>query len=229
MNWLLLVVAGLILFCAVRGWRRGLLRILYSLVSVVLLIGLISYATPYISSYIKNNTGIYTTLEQRCVQSFRERGQSSVSQSVSGNTDVAGVSLPEQVTSYITDSGNNLLDQSGIYEALGRKMADWILAGISYFVALLLAGLIVSMIGRSLRIINRIPVLKGVNRTLGIFAGAFQGLIIVWLLFLLLTLFAGSELGRQCIAQIDQSKILSYLYYNNVPSKILTGFLIGKL
>ena len=49
MNWLLLVVAGLILFCAVRGWRRGLLRILYSLVSVVLLIGLISYATPYIS------------------------------------------------------------------------------------------------------------------------------------------------------------------------------------
>lgn len=229
MNWLLLVVAGLILFCAVRGWRRGLLRILYSLVSVVLLIGLISYATPYISSYIKNNTGIYTALEQRCVQSFRERGQSSVSQSVSGNTDVAGVSLPEQVTSYITDSGNNLLDQSGIYEALGQKMADWILAGISYFVALLLAGLIVSMIGRSLRIINRIPVLKGVNRTLGIFAGAFQGLIIVWLLFLLLTLFAGSELGRQCIAQIDQSKILSYLYYNNVPSKILTGFLIGKL
>ena len=65
-------------------------------------------------------------------------------------------------------------------------MAGWILAGGSYFVALLLAGLIVSMIGKSLRIINRIPVLKGVNRILGIFAGAFQGLIIVWLLFLLL-------------------------------------------
>ena len=46
MNWLLLVVVGLILFCAIRGWRRGLLRILYSLISVILLIGLISYATP---------------------------------------------------------------------------------------------------------------------------------------------------------------------------------------
>ena len=43
MNWLLLVVVGLILFCAIRGWRRGLLRILYSLISVILLIGLISY------------------------------------------------------------------------------------------------------------------------------------------------------------------------------------------
>ena len=216
MNWLLLVVVGLILFCAIRGWRRGLLRILYSLISVILLIGLISYATPYISSYIKNNTGIYTALEQHCIQAFQERGQSSVSQTVSGNTDVVGVALPEQVASYITNSGNNLLEQSGIYEALGRKMADWILAGVSYFVALL-------------RIINRIPVLKGVNRILGIFAGAFQGLIIVWLLFLLLTLFAGTEQGQQCIAQIDQSNILSYLYYNNVPSKILTGFLMKKM
>ena len=119
MNWLLLVVVGLILFCAIRGWRRGLLRILYSLISVVLLIGLISYATPYISSYIKNYTGIYTALEQHCVQAFQERGQNSVSQAVSGNTDVVGVSLPEQVASYITNSGNDLMEQSGIYEALG--------------------------------------------------------------------------------------------------------------
>ena len=229
MNWLLVIVAGIILLCAVRGWRRGLLRILYSLVSVVLLIGLVSYATPYISGYIKNNTGVYAALEEHCIQAFRERGQTEVSQSVSEQTDVAGVSLPKQVTSYITGSGNELLEQSGIYEALGKKMADWILAGISYFVSLLVAGIVVSMIGKSLRIVNRIPVLKDMNRTLGIFAGAFQGLIIVWLLFLLLTLFAGTDQGQQCIAQIDQSKVLSYLYYNNVPSKILTGFLMGKL
>ena len=133
--------------------------------------------------------------------------------------------MPEQVASYITNSGNNLLEQSGIYEALGRKMADWILAGVSYFVALLLAGLIVSMIGKSLRIINRIPVLKGVNRIFGNFCRCFSGIdYCVGCLFLLLTLFAGTEQGQQCIAQIDQSNILSYLYYNNVPSKILTGF-----
>lgn len=142
MNWLLLVVVGLILFCAIRGWRRGLLRILYSLISVVLLIGLISYATPYISSYIKNNTGIYTALEQHCVQAFQERGQNSVSQAVSGNTDVVGVSLPEQVASYITNSGNDLMEQSGIYEALGRKMAGLVLAGVLLFCSLLLAGLL---------------------------------------------------------------------------------------
>lgn len=228
MNWLLIVVCAIILFCAIRGWNRGLLRILYSLISVVLLIGLISYATPYISSYIKNNTGVYAALEQRCTQAFRNSGQERVSDSVDNGTSVAGVSLPEQVTSYITDSGNSLLEQTGVYDALGKKMADWILAGVSYFVALLVAGIIVSMIGRSLRIINRIPVIKGINRTLGIFAGAFQGLIFVWLLFMLLSLFAGTEEGKMLIGQIDQNSILRYLYYNNVPSRILTGFLFGK-
>lgn len=228
MNWLLVVVGAIILFCAIRGWNRGLLRILYSLISVVLLIGLVSYATPYVSNYIKDNTGIYRVLEQRCTQAVRDNGKAKLSDNVNGGSTVAGVSLPEQVTSYITDSGNNLLDQAGVYEILGKKMADWILAGISYFVTLLIAGIIVSMIGRSLRIINRIPVIKGINRTLGIFAGAFQGLILVWLLFMLLSLFAGTEEGKMIIEQIDQSSILRYLYYNNVPSRILTGFLFGK-
>ena len=228
MNWLLVVVGAIILFCAIRGWNRGLLRILYSLISVVLLIGLVSYATPYVSNYIKDNTGIYRVLEQRCTQAIRDNGKAKLSDNVNGGSTVAGVSLPEQVTSYITDSGNNLLDQAGVYEILGKKMADWILAGISYFVTLLIAGIIVSMIGRSLRIINRIPVIKGINRTLGIFAGAFQGLILVWLLFMLLSLFAGTEEGKMIIEQIDQSSILRYLYYNNIPSRILTGFLFGK-
>ena len=228
MNWLLVVVGAIILFCAIRGWNRGLLRILYSLISVVLLIGLVSYATPYVSNYIKDNTGIYRVLEQRCTQAIRDNGKAKLSDNVDDGSTVAGVSLPEQVTSYITDSGNNLLDQAGVYEILGKKMADWILAGISYFVTLLIAGIIVSMIGRSLRIINRIPVIKGINRTLGIFAGAFQGLILVWLLFMLLSLFAGTEEGKMIIEQIDQSSILRYLYYNNVPSRILTGFLFGK-
>ena len=110
MNWLFWIVVAIIVFFAIRGWNRGLLRILYSLISVVLLIGLISYATPYVTSYIKENTGVYTILQERCTQALKNRGESSIEEKTSeqsGNTEVAGVSLPEHVTSYITDSGND--------------------------------------------------------------------------------------------------------------------------
>ena len=71
--------------------------------------------------------------------------------------------------------------------------------------------------------------LKKVNwKKLGIFAGGFQGLLLIWLLFLLLTLFAATDLGKMCIEQIDQNVVLRYLYYDNALSKILTGFLFGK-
>ena len=185
MNWLFWIVVAIIVFFAIRGWNRGLLRILYSLISVVLLIGLISYATPYVTSYIKENTGVYTLLQERCTQALKNRGESTIEEKTSeqtSNTEVAGVSLPEHVTSYITDSGNALLDQAGVYDMLGSKLADWILAGISYLLRDH-CGIIVSLIGRALRIVSRIPVIKGINRTLGIFAGGFQGLLLIWLLF----------------------------------------------
>ena len=232
MNWLFWIVVAIIVFFAIRGWNRGLLRILYSLISVVLLIGLISYATPYVTSYIKENTGVYTllqgTLYAGVEKSWRIDNRKKERRNKPVIQKVAGVSLPEHVTSYITDSGNALLNQAGVYDMLGSKLADWILAGISYFIALIIAGIIVSLIGRALRIVSRIPVIKGINRTLGIFAGGFQGLLLIWLLFLLLTLFAATDLGKMCIEQIDQNVVLRYLYYDNALSKILTGFLFGK-
>lgn len=78
MNWLFWIVVAIIVFFAIRGWNRGLLRILYSLISVVLLIGLISYATPYVTSYIKENTGVYTLLQERCTQALKNRGESTI-------------------------------------------------------------------------------------------------------------------------------------------------------
>lgn len=180
------------------------------------------YKRKYRSLYYITGT-LYTGVEK----SWRIVDRRKTSEQ-SGNTEVAGVSLPEHVTSYITDSGNALLDQTGVYDMLGSKLADWILAGISYFIALIAAGIIVSLIGRALRIVSRIPVIKGINRTLGIFAGGFQGLLLIWLLFLLLTLFAATDIGKMCIEQINQNAVLRYLYYDNALSKILTGFLFGK-
>ena len=78
MNWLFWIVVAIIVFFAIRGWNRGLLRILYSLISVVLLIGLISYSTPYVTSYIKESTGVYTLLQERCTQGVKNRGGSTI-------------------------------------------------------------------------------------------------------------------------------------------------------
>ncbi len=221
MNWLLIIVLAILLFCAVRGWRRGFLRILYSLVSIILLMGLMAYATPHISNFVKENTGIYMSIQERCTEAVRERAETGI-ENAAEEAAVAGISLPNKVSSYIMGTGEDVLENSGVYDAIGGKAADWLLSGIAFFLALILSLIIVNAIGRILDIANKIPIIKGINRTLGIFAGLFQGFIIIWLAFLFLALLAGTSIGEMCIRFIDENFFLKYLYYHNTLLEIFS-------
>lgn len=214
MNWLLVIVIAIILFFAVRGWNRGLLRMLYSLISVVLLIVLISFATPHISQFIRENTGIHEAIRERCADMMQERLKEK-SETYLESATAKEMSLPEQVTSYIIGTGETAIAETGVYETIGDKAADFILAGVSFLLTLLAAVIVVNVIGRMLNVVNRIPVIKGINRTLGIFAGMLEGYIIITILFLLLALVSGSAPGEACIKSVDGNPILEHFYYHN--------------
>ena len=139
-------------------------------------------------------------------------------------SSVAGISLPEKVTAYLTDSGEAAVESSGIYQTLGGRAADLILAGASFLIALILAIIIIKLIDKGLGIVDHIPILKGINRTLGLFAGAVEGYILVSLFFLFVALIAGTELGGILTSYINQSRFLSFLYYQNI---ILKFFALG--
>lgn len=222
MNWLLIIVLAILIFCAIRGWRRGFLRILYSLVSIILLMGLMAYAAPHISNFVKENTGIYTSIQERCTEAIQERAEAGI-ESSAGESTVAGISFPDKVSSYIMGTGESVLENSGVYDTIGGKAADWILSGIAFFLALIISLIVVNAIGKILDIANKIPVIKGINRTLGIFAGLLQGFIIIWLAFLFLALIAGTSGGSLCINFINESFFLKYLYYHNALLEIFSS------
>lgn len=224
MNWLLIVVLIVFLLMTIRGWKKGLLRILFGLIAILVLIGLVSFATPHISGFLKEHTGIYTMIEEQCTRRIQEHTESGMEGSVDQGTAVAGISLPERVTSYLTDSGEAALESSGIYQTLGERAADLVLAGAAFLIALILAIIIVKLIDKGLGIVDHIPVLKGINRTLGLFAGIFEAFILVSLFFLFVALIAGTEIGETLTGYIDESKFLSFLYYQNV---ILGLFSLG--
>lgn len=224
MNWILVIVLAILIFCAVRGWNRGLLRMLFSLVSVIVLIGLVAYATPHVSNFVKEHTGAYDKIQEYCTDAVQRRAESGLEDAVgqTDNTHEKG-GLPDKVTSYIMGTGESVLEQSGMYEAVGSKAADVILSGIAFFITLILALILVNIIGKALDIVNKIPIIKGINRTLGIFAGVLQGFIIIWLIFMFLAMISGTSYGKICIDYIDSNPFLEYLYYNNVLLEIFSS------
>ena len=68
------------------------------------------------------------------------------------------------------------------------------------------------------------PLIGGMNRIAGGAVGVGIGILMVWILFLLVTIVYDTSLGQTCFEQIETSKILSYLYDNNPLMKHIIKF-----
>lgn len=231
MNWLLIVVLAIILFSAILGAAKGLLRLLFSLVAVVLLVGLVAYATPHISGFIQSHTKLGITISEHVAGKIEQSMESAVDATVASqeqSLEAAGIQLPEVLQQAIFEKGVNAAEgaiaQTGVYQQMGDQVAGIILAVLSFVVALLIALLIVFTIGKVTDLANKIPVVKGINRFLGFFAGGFLGFIIVWLLFMLIGIVSGTELGQSMLGQIQDNSFLSALYNDNLLLKLIVQF-----
>jgi len=75
----------------------------------------------------------------------------------------------------------------------------------------------------ALDLISKLPLLNGVNKTAGLLAGLLHGLVIVWVFFLIITVFGGTKIGQQALEMIGESEILSFIYNNNLLLKFITS------
>lgn len=265
MNWVLILVLLTIIGSIINGYRRGMLRIAYSLVSWIIILVVVTWSMPYFNTYIMEHTGLYGKIESRCEEIIRQTARErSIEQDVTGEPiaagelDVtgapqvpivtgesaaagdpvaAGVEKLSELGLHLPDSAvknilakteiatGEFLEESGIYGELAKGLAGFVVEGISFFAALVCAWLIVHIISTILGIVSRIPIIKGLNQFLGIFAGGIYGLILVWAAFYIIALCSTSELGTLLITYINQNQFLTYLYQNNAVLTLIMWFL----
>ena len=68
----------------------------------------------------------------------------------------------------------------------------------------------------TLDVIANLPVIHGINQMLGLLLGAVQALAIVWIAFLVITIFSGTAIGKLLMEMIEKSILLGKLYDMNV-------------
>ena len=96
------------------------------------------------------------------------------------------------------------------------------------FLYVLFTVLILKLLVMTLDVVAELPLLKGINRTLGFLVGAAQGVCVVWILFLLITVLGGTDAGSRILILIGQDKVLSVFYDTNLFLKLLMG-MFGNL
>lgn len=234
MNILLLVVGIIFGVCVFIGYKKGLVKIVASLAATLVIILLVGMITPHISKWIQQSTPLTESVQKKVVGMLAPEAGTSVSfddMEISREqqiTLIEGAELPKIIQQMLLENNNSevykALGVNTFGEYVGKYVAKVIADIIAFLVAFVLVTIIVRVAIGVLGIIDKLPLIGGMNRIAGGVVGIGVGLLAVWVFFVLITLLYNTGIGATCLASISESKILTMLYDGNLLMKYIIKF-----
>ncbi len=221
LTWIILLILAAF---TLSGWSRGFVRVFAGMFFFLASTALVYYATPYISDFIKENTPIYQAVEENCREMLKG-GEGQENSGLEQKKFIEGLGLPEALEKQLlggSDSGSSV-DRAveGVSDYLAEYMAGLILNILTFVVTLAVVNLVLRMTVLTLDNLAKLPVLNSINKAFGMVLGAAQGLLVVWVAFLVITAFGNTDAGRKLLEMIHESPILDFLYNINIFLKIM--------
>ena len=127
-------------------------------------------------------------------------------------------SLQEAVEAGIASSDVELMQMLkivGLEEMAGEFVADKVLRLVAFVVTLAMVGVVVHGAAGALHIASRLPLLKGTNQLLGAVVGFLEGVLWIWVLFLVIGAGSTSSWGSAALRMIADSDLLTWFFANN--------------
>lgn len=230
-NWLTIAVIVILLLELLIGWKKGLVRMVFSFaISIVTLI-IIFVAGPYVEQYVKENTSVYETMEANISVFVQENLQQNVSEMTQTQEEsvITQLPLPEFIQDMLIK--DNAVEQyatdqvSGLSESISHSLTD-IVFRVLIYVAMFIVISIVLRIG--LLILDSITKLPGIhlaNAIGGAIFGLVNALIFIWILCMIVTALGSTEFGMNALRMIKESPFLSFIYNNNLLLQLIAAVL----
>lgn len=239
MNGLLIAVGLIFLVCLIVGYKRGFIKIVASLAATLATIVLVAFLTPYVSSVLLKTVPIEEMMQDKCMEillSGQDGGEEvSIPEEVDNSREVQiaiieNAKLPEFFQQLLLENNNEeiykTLGVTTFSEYIGSYLARLVANILSFVLTLIVVTIVVRTILFTVGFIGKLPVIGGLNRVAGGILGLGTGLIVVWVLFIIITLMYDTEIGKQCFESIGENEFLTYLYDNNVLMNYITKFRI---
>lgn len=237
MNWLLIIVILVLAANIVWGFSKGFLRVVYSMLAWIVILVFVTWATPYVANMLTEKTNIDNRIEAGCSDKLHELVKGDEEQTTEADTEDAAkgdkysklqMKLPDAVMKKLFDTNqiaDRLLEGSGMYDAIAGRATDLAMRVIAFVLVLLIALISFHLLSVVLRVVEKLPLIGGVNRMLGLFAGLVKGILIIWLAFAIIAMAGTTGIGIALISYIYESPLLVWIYENNLVLTLLMTFL----
>lgn len=239
MNWLLLLALAIIGVCAFAGWRMGFVKSVFSLVSTIAVIIITILVSPIVTNMLKSSEKISGTIQSKLEEVIDLSG---IAENLSSDEEkdplafIDSLELPDSIKDTIKDSLEDTMEEKKeeaadfVGDKLGalekyicELLTNIILNALGFFITFIVAAVGIAILCFVLDLLSKLPVLHQINTLFGIAMGALEGLVILWIVFIVITMLGSTGFGQACMTMISDSKILSFLYDSNILSKILLG------
>lgn len=241
MNWLLIIVILVLAGNIVWGFSRGFLRVIYSMLAWIAILVFVTWATPYVANVLTEKTNIDNRIESNLDEKLhelvigdtngqkedREPDAQNPGQGKKNYRDLQ-MKLPDAVTNKLFDTNkiaDQILEGSDAYDVVAGRATDLVMRVISFVLVLLITVISFHLLSVVLKVVEKLPLIGGINRLLGLFAGLVKGILIIWLAFAIIAMAGTTDIGIALISYIYESPLLIWAYENNFVLTLLMTFL----
>ncbi len=228
--YLLIAVIIILIFGAIKGYRKGFLRLAVWFAGLIAVLFIVTKLSPYVSSFLINNTSVYDNIRGKIVTAYEDSGTKTETDGASigdesENNAIDSLGFPALISDYL--KSNNTSD---IYNKLAYSLFEEYISGylatlsikagtfVGLFVFLALIEFVIII---AIRILEKIPVLRTFNRLLGMATGITLSLVFIWIFFLAVMMFFGHSFGAWVFSQVKSSRFLTLLFNNNILFELI--------
>jgi len=229
MNFVLIAVIAILAIGAVIGWKRGFVDMLFGAVSMILALVLAVIIAPKLGAAIQENENIMGKLTVK-VSEVLNLDELAV-EIPDAERLVDNLNLPNAIKEKITSAEfMEKIELDTLAEDASSKMADavavflakTIITAVCFVVVFVVALILLYLLNKVLDVFAKLPLLKQANQLVGLALGVCQSVLVIWVLFAVITMIGGSEFGQTMLGYISDSKLLDFLYKNNIPMNYIT-------
>lgn len=218
MNWLLIVVLAILIVNALIGRKVGFIKIVFSLFSLIIALLLTTWISPTVNDLMRGNEKLYGLVIDKVdkLLPFAEEEATKTNEQLSY---IEKLPVPKSIKKTLIENNNTkiykTLAVNSFREYVRNYLASVFINTFAFILTFIVIIALLWVISIALNLISKLPILNQINKTAGLLAGFVQGLLIVWIFFLIITVLGGTELGREGLKMIEENEILSFLYNNN--------------
>lgn len=223
MNWSDYVVLGIIAGFAVIGLARGFVFSVFKIASFLIAIIASIKLYPVAADFLAG-TSIYSNIKKTITENLVNRYQSAIP--VNGQIDgstvesiVSGLSIPaffKQSIAGKVPGPEEFIDIQGLLNNIGDEITRAIINILSLILLFILIRIGLFIVGRILRGLVKLPVLKQFDRLGGLAFGAVEGLLMVYILCAVLLLFNSVPQFQHIFSTVETSVLAKTFYQNNI-------------